>query len=373
MQIASYRDRDLPYTIDSALENARDPQRLTFGICWQYDETTLTDLDHVIPDSRFRVAQFYYEESLGCCWARHQTNQLYDGEAYTLQIDAHSRFAPEWDTRFIEMLNSLDSEKPLISTYPAPFTETTDGAKLATNCGVQRLELRKLHKDLSTTLRGEKVEDATQCVKHPFIAAGQIFTRGQFCRDVEYDPELYYSGEEINLAVRAFSHGYDSFVPNQDLLWHRYKHSMPTHWGDHSETQHKTAIERLHTLLLGDHTLLGKHGLGTVRTLSDFEQYAGMDFKARAARVPTPMRFTRTIELDVSGIEDRNDYQFWIFTLRSVDDVELYRRDIDDPDVLSKKVLQISVDEYLDDEPFDYMLWPYVRNKGYQDQHFRNL
>jgi len=373
VQIASYRDRDLPNTIDSALKNAQEPQRLTFGICWQYDEKTWTDLDHVLSDPRFRIAQFYYEDSLGCCWARHQTNRLYDGEAYTLQIDAHTRFAPQWDVRFIDMLDSLDSEKPVLTTYPSPFIDSPDGDELTTDRGVQRLELRKLHKDLTTTLRGERVEDVEQCPRTRFIAAGQIFTHGRFCHEVEYDPELYYAGEELNLTVRAFSHGYDFFAPNQDLLWHRYRHSMPTHWTDHSETRHQGAIERLHTLLLGDHTSLGQYGLGPVKTLSEFEQFIDVDFKARAARVATPMRFTRTIKLDVSGIEDRQDYQFWIFTLRSIDDVELYRHDIFDSEILSKQVTEISVDEQLDDAPCEYMLWPFIRGKGYQNQHLFNL
>ena len=205
------------------------------------------------------------------------------------------------------------------------------------------------------------------------LPQGKIFTLGPFCREVEYDPLLYFSGEEISLAARAFTHGYDFFVPNEDLLWHRYKHSMPMHWGDHRETRHKGAMERLQTLFVGDHTSLGEHGLGFERSISEYERYAGLDFKARLARMPTPMRFSTTIEIDVSSIEDRNDYKFWIFSLRSLDDVEIYRRDIYDPDVLTKKVRELRVDASLEDEPVDYMLWPYVHGRGFQQRHYHDL
>ena len=121
VQIASYRDQELPRSIASALSQANSPERIRFRICWQYDEDTYTDLDPYIRDARFRVKQTHYEDSKGCCWARNQTNLLYQDEDFTLQIDAHTRFAKGWDSQYIEMIASLSSEKPLLSTYPSPF------------------------------------------------------------------------------------------------------------------------------------------------------------------------------------------------------------------------------------------------------------
>ena len=128
LKIASYRDVELPRTIRSALQKAKHPERITFGICWQYDERTYLDLDEYIEHPNVRVTQAYYEQSRGCCWARHQSDLLYDGEEYMLQIDAHTRFAQDWDARFITMLEAIDCEKPVLSTYPAPF-EYLDGER----------------------------------------------------------------------------------------------------------------------------------------------------------------------------------------------------------------------------------------------------
>ena len=46
---------------------------------------------------------------------------------------------------------------------------------------------------------------------------------------------LYFDGEEINLAVRAYTHGYDFFYPNRHVLYHLYGHGSDKHWTDHGQ------------------------------------------------------------------------------------------------------------------------------------------
>ena len=373
IQIASYRDRDLPNTIRSALANASHPENLRFGICWQFDDQTYTDLDPFLGDSRFRISQHYYEESRGCCWARNITNSHYQGEAYTLQIDAHTRFAPGWDTGYQQMLADLDSEKPLLSTYPAPF-QTVDGEdRLVMDRGIQKLTLGKFRKNLSTVLKTRPAETSSYCVSSQFIAAGQIFTLGQFCKEVEYDPDLYFDGEEISLAARAFTSGYDFYCPNKDLIWHRYKHSMPLHWTDHRGHKDDLAMQRLGKLLLGDHQELGKYGLGNRRSLGEFEQLIGVNFAERSQRKDIPTHFRQSIDLDVSQIPDRSDYVYWILSLKNIDEKEIYRFDINDERILNKQIRRVDLDLHLDDIPTSYSLWPYVHSEGYLVQHHREL
>ena len=283
VQIASYRDTDLPLTIASALSNADHPERLRFGICWQYDERTFTDLDEHLKDARFRIAQFHYAESGGCCWARHQTNQLYRGETYTLQIDAHTRFADSWDTQYVEMIQSLPVEKPILTTYPAPFELQGGVVEKKLERTIQKLVLKKLADNLITVLKTRDVDSCESPEPSQFLAAGQIFTVGQFCREVEYDPQMYYAGEEISLSARAYTSGYDLFCPNKHLIWHLYNHPMPAHWDDHKSTRHDDAIRRLKKLLTGQHEKLGKYGLGNNRSLEQYQRYCDLDFVNHAA------------------------------------------------------------------------------------------
>ena len=93
VQIASYRDPELVTTIEDMINKAKNPQNLTFGICWQYDSSEpITMFDGI---EKFRISKHHYGESEGLGWARHITNTLYDDEEYTLQIDSHHRFVQD--------------------------------------------------------------------------------------------------------------------------------------------------------------------------------------------------------------------------------------------------------------------------------------
>lgn len=373
VQIASYRDAELPLTIQSALSMAKYPERLSFGICWQFDKETYLDLDQFVNDRRFRITQTSYEHSKGCCWARNQTNLLYQGEKYTLQIDAHMRFAQDWDERYINMFAQADSDKPILSTYPSPYYYVDGTEHCATNHGMQKLVLNRIRSDLTTVFKAEVVEDKSRPAPSAFLAAGQLFTLGRFCEEVEYDPELYYSGEEISLSARAYTWGYDAFCPNEDLIWHLYQHPMPVHSSDHKSNQHQSAIKRLHRLFIDDHTRLGKHGFGTKRSLADYEQHTGIDFAGSLTRQPEACHFKKTLRLNMQGIEERNDYDLWIFTLRDIDDNEIYRRDLTKSEIPSYHSPILDIDAELDDMPVSYGIWPRTETNGFLASRFHDL
>ena len=89
IQIASYRDVELPMTIKDCIENASKPDNLTFGICWQHGDDE--DLSLYLNDSRFKIISIHYSQTKGCCWARNKIQKLYDNEEFTLQLDSHHR------------------------------------------------------------------------------------------------------------------------------------------------------------------------------------------------------------------------------------------------------------------------------------------
>ena len=72
-------------------------------------------LDGFRADSRFRFLDFDIAESQGGTWARSVAQRLWEGEEFTLQIDSHMKFEPDWDWKLIEMLESMPAEKPLLS------------------------------------------------------------------------------------------------------------------------------------------------------------------------------------------------------------------------------------------------------------------
>jgi hypothetical protein len=274
IQIQSFRNAELPLTIQSALDAADDPSRLRFGICWQYDEWTHADLEPYADDDRIRIHEVYYRYSKGRGWARDRANQFYDREPYLLQIETRTRFGPGWDSRLIAMLESTDSPKPLLTTYPPAYTTRADGEVImSVDTGVQRLVLDRLRPDLTVRLMGEVVPSTAAPGPSQFISPGFLFTRGEFCREVPSDPGIGLDAEEIATTVRAFTHGWDSHYPNENVIWRGYDNPAPL-------PPDSDGRDRLATLLLGDSATLGIHGLGARRSISEYERWVDIDFEA---------------------------------------------------------------------------------------------
>jgi len=120
VSIAAYRDPDLFPTIADGLAKARHPERLRFGICWQYG-SELTGSEH-LSGSQFAVHYVDARLSRGVCWARAEIMKLYDGEDWYLQLDSHHRFTQDWDEKLVEQAELTGSPRPVLSTYAAGFT-----------------------------------------------------------------------------------------------------------------------------------------------------------------------------------------------------------------------------------------------------------
>ncbi len=76
----------------------------------------------------------------------------------------------------------------------------------------------------------------TEPIPARFYSAHFAFTVGQFCKEVPHDPEYYFHGEEISIAVRAYTWGYDLFHPHKVIAWHEYTRKGRTkQWDDDKE------------------------------------------------------------------------------------------------------------------------------------------
>jgi len=284
VQIASYRDPQLMPTIEDMIKKAKNPDNLTFGICWQYDETE--EINKYDGDPKFRIKKYHYSESEGLGWARHITNTLYDGEKYTLQIDSHHRFVEGWDEIVLQDYNQalMASDKPIISTYCTPFDPTMDESTWnPTPCLMSQYEFSSYKLLMSMPCFIQDYKSRNKVIKARTISGHFYFTKGDFVNIVPYDPDIYFGGytEETTLSLRAFTHGYDFFSPYRMVMWHEYtRNYRPKHWDDHgtkSETK-KTSGERdiyarnKTRQLFGNenHNIdFGKYGLGSIRTLHD--------------------------------------------------------------------------------------------------------
>jgi hypothetical protein len=292
VQIASYRDPQLPTTIASLLANADRPDQFTFGICWQHGPEE--DANIYDDNPAFRVFKVPFAKSRGLCWARSITNKLINGEDLTLQIDSHHRFAPSWDTLMLADYASACklSNMPILTTYLTPFDPENpkDASNVPTIMSQYKFHDNGLLGSMPSYIQnhaqlGGKVSRTRLMSCHFYLVDVS------FVKDVPYDDQLYFGGEieEVSLSVRAWTRGYDFFSPTRDTYcWHEYtRANRPKHWNDHVDwyVQDLTSRERVlhmcgtqHCERLGD---LGVYGVGAVRTLAQYEEFIGISFEKK--------------------------------------------------------------------------------------------
>lgn len=399
VQITSYRDPELRSTIIDCIRKSKNPNNLHFGICWQHDEKE--DLKEFEINPKFKIAEFSWMDSKGAGWAKSEAQKLYQGEEYTLQIDSHHRFEKDWDYHLINMLESLKSEKPILSSSAGAY-RSSNNEKLSIEpykisiAGFNEYGIPILRPDV--IIDWEKKESP---IKSRFLCGHYIFSKGQFCLEYEHDPELYFEEIDFSLSVRCFTMGYDLFHPTKNLLWHEYtRENRKKHWLDHNETwKEKDEISKKRTRqLLGieDNNInLEKFGLGSVRTLRDYEIYTGIDFTkgvmSQAASIgeEPPIykneeewknglngvteaeeleEYSLEVSWDIDEIEKTNDYDFWFFGFLDEDGKEIYRKDFvkeRDEDILSLKINTKEVKFKSKKEPKSCVIWPHSKSRGW--------
>lgn len=290
VSIASYRDPDCINTVRNLFEQAAYPHRLAVGICWQFvplEEPALLQLFDY--QEKLRQISIPVRSSLGPCWARSRIQNLWQGEDYYFQVDSHMRFVSGWDEKLIHLLNQCPSSRPVLSTYPLAFYPPDSFARDAL------VEIRPGHFDEHGILHQHSaLHPMSGHVLKPepsfFISAGMLFTLGKVILEVPYDPCLYFAGEEIAMALRLWTHGWDIYNPNAVIAYHNYRQDVRRrrHWEDHSgwSRLNKISTARIRFLIglemPSDHLALqdiDRYGLGPERTLDDYLLKADLDFR----------------------------------------------------------------------------------------------
>jgi len=425
IQIAAYRDPQLVPTVKDCIANAKWPENLVFCIAWQHAPEE--NIDEIKKLKNVKIIDIPYMESKGACWARNKIQQEYDGEKYTFQLDSHHRFVKNWDELIIGMykqLQKMGHKKPLLTGYISSFDPDNDpAARVQTPW---RMDFDRFIPEGAVFFLPASIDDWKErdCpVPARFYSAHFCFTSGKFCEEVPHDPEYYFHGEEISIAVRAFTHGYDLFHPHRVVAWHEYtRRGRTKHWDDHGSSnkskisdkkdwgERNSECHRRNRILFSmdgeKHETIkwGKYGFGKVRTLRDYEKYAGLHFKKRAVQQETLDKvyppnnkkyknekewedsflqiFKHCIDLPNSSFT-LNDYTFWCVAFEKEDGSLIHRQDADKNEIerLLGEARDPNGDKYIklwrsfnsSEKPHHWVVWPYSQSKGWGDRITGNL
>ena len=247
-----------------------------------------------------------------------------------------------------------------------------------------------------------------------FLSGHFLFTTGDFITDCPYDPKLYFHGEEIMMAVRAYTHGYDIFHPNKLVLWHLYAKGVVNHHAyDHDPYEHESgpywsdleveSVRRIRSVLgippqLSEPPnnkkvvqVAKKYSLGTRRTLEEYERFAGINFKLQSVQQytddnnlpPNPhvlggtfdwersfeKTFRVVVEFDPKSIDtSADDCTFWYVGAHDSTKKEIYRKDIQRDsltNLLHTNPIRLSLNVSSYHKPASCTIWPYSPTKGW--------
>lgn len=277
------------------------------------------------PMSNIRSRRTLSREAKGPTFGRYVAATMYQGESFFMMIDAHNKFIPRWDTIIIreylrtvhlrgipsrlahgpghnsetgENATVLDVHKVILSHYPAPFSTDNhmkqDGREryMRLMCSGHFLENGVFRLDADSIRTPEKP------LWQPFTAAGFLFANASLLGEVPFDPHLDYlfDGEEMLFSARAFSHGWDSYLPTVNILYHYYgRPNSPKVWsvpGNLWWVHQQVSVMRVLLLMNQTEDLaklvlkegadrvrreVTKYGMGNARTVESFWVRAGVN------------------------------------------------------------------------------------------------
>lgn len=332
VSIPSYRDIECQKTVADCFEKANHPERIFVGVFQQNDpieDKTFDCMNSATAkkhQENIRVLRVSADQAAGPVFARATIEKnLFRDEDYVLCIDAHTLFSPHWDDEIIRQLNMCQSTKPVLTAYPEEFDRRTRVLPPA-SLTPSFLKFRDFHPKL-----GFPQFDRVRFASFPsrplpslYWAAGFSFARSEIVHEVPFDPNLKYMflGEEISMAARLYTHGWDTFSPISNIVFHYTpRQYRPVFWeqfykkdgvckvSHEIRVQRKSleaqSVDRVRALLSGG-TIESPYSCGCIRSLAEFETFIGLDLQNRRHKRHAKWGLTKNADSEEKRIKFGN-------------------------------------------------------------------
>lgn len=244
ISIASYRDTELLPTVQSIISNAENPDDLHFGIVSQDINKNHPDLSFV---ENLSYLKMDFRQARGAGYARKLAMEMYEGESFYLQLDSHMRAVANWDTKLLDMYDQstvlAETKKVILSQYPAAYEIHTGGREYFVQ-GHEELwstpSWSRVHNrdNGSWSSIRQNIDDLSKPHPSHTVLAGYLFAPGNFVEEIPYDERISFMGEELCIAIRAYTRNWKIYAPNEMLFWHFYKRRQsPKIWNQVEDTK----------------------------------------------------------------------------------------------------------------------------------------
>jgi len=291
ISIASYKDTELVPTIKSLIKNADRPQDLYFGIVSQDVISNHPDLSFV---NNLSYLKMDFRDARGAGYARKLAMEMYREEDFYLQIDSHMRCSDGWDTKikntYRQSVELSGTEKIILSQYPAAYEIHTGGKEYFIQ---EHEELwseptwSRVHNrdNGSWSSIRERFDDLSSPHPSHTVLAGYLFAPGIFVKEIPYDERISFMGEELCIAIRAYTRYWKIYAPNEMLFWHFYKRKQsPKIWNQIEDIKRplKWIEMEMESKRIQKNILTGKEqgtfGVGDYDKYIEYQKLIGINF-----------------------------------------------------------------------------------------------
>lgn len=286
ISICAYNDHLLVNTLKDALNKAKYPDQLFFGLALSYDE--YPDLSF-IPKDQKNVLKFNPEDRPGVNHKRYLISCMFDNQDYFLQIDSHMIFCKDWDAQLIETLKKIkkysNNEKILLSNVK-DFDDIEE-YEHRHDVKIDKIEIKPTfiinnftsHLHLSPDF-SKKYEKVDEFMKSYTIKSNFIFADKNFIKEVGFDPYSQIINEESFHSFLCFIKGWDVYhTPKYQFITHKvFKEDYKKIWGEKQELNNRIFgtlffyLQDIKNKILEEHTQLFLSGTSSIYNLKDIKR-----------------------------------------------------------------------------------------------------
>jgi hypothetical protein len=278
IQISSLNDDEFYKTIKDCIEKSSGTTELFFGLHECYiDNKTEFDFDNV------KIAYSKCPENLGIGKGRYIANKFYNGENYYLQIDAHSRFAKDWDISLINDLENYISNgiDAILTTYPMRYWYENGEEILESGNNINNIIVIKDQNILTETRNLKQEAGGTIEIKcAESTSGGFVFGPGRIA-SVEHHPGIFF-GEELFRAAAFYTNGYCLMIPEKNVIYHLYgadsNRKAPWEVAEKEFEEGLKFSKHVIKSIFSDNRI-NNISLGDKRPLKEYGNYLGVDFE----------------------------------------------------------------------------------------------
>jgi len=228
VNLCSYRDKLLAPTVESLIETESGRNKITYGIFEQtkLEDSLETKCPHIVSNPKVRYKRIDPEYSDGVVWARCINAMQVHDEEFQYQIDSHMLFDKDWDHQLILDYNHAckvaNTDKVLLTSGTKNFD--LDGDRITKHTLTEDITVQlgyfQFDKDLRLHAHGPWISATETVTPSIHICAGNFFAPIKWIKEVGYNTNIFFEGEEQIFALSSILAGYKIYHHRKIKVYH---------------------------------------------------------------------------------------------------------------------------------------------------------